>query len=62
MGKRLSAGQVRAARPRETMRLRTLVALALVVLMAGCVASSTASDKDRPRDFYGGVSAGDAVP
>jgi hypothetical protein len=39
-----------------------LVALALVVLMAGCVASSTASDKNRPRGFYGGVSAGGAAP
>ncbi|HZU90925.1 MAG TPA: hypothetical protein VE993_16865 [Stellaceae bacterium] len=41
--------------------MRMLFALALVLLMAGCVASAT-SDKDRQRGFYGGVSAGGAVP
>jgi|GEM_PF-3125100 hypothetical protein len=43
------------------MQMRTLVALALVVLMAGCVAAATA-DKDRPHGFYGGISVGGALP
>jgi hypothetical protein len=37
---------------------RALFALALVLLAAGCAASDTASDKDRQRGFYGGVSVG----
>ena len=63
--KSLSAAIARCA-PHEPMRasFRVLLALALVLLAAGCAASAsgTASDKDAHRGFYGGISVGGAVP
>jgi hypothetical protein len=41
---------------------RVFLALGLVLLVAGCVASDTASDKNQQRGPYGGISIGGAVP
>lgn len=41
---------------------RLLVALLLVLFGAGCTASGMTSDKDPHHGFYGGISAGAAIP
>jgi uncharacterized spore protein YtfJ len=46
-----------------SLPFRTLFALMLVLLASGCAASGTVSDKNQhQRGFYGGISAGGAVP
>ena len=69
MGKKLSADKI-ARRARGRFRAptrrpgRVLCALMLALLASGCAASATgtASNKDRPHGFYGGVSVGGVVP
>lgn len=69
MGKKLSADEIarcECGRLCAPMRrpARVLCALMLALLTAGCAASATgtASNKDRQRGFYGGISVGGVVP
>lgn len=41
---------------------RALGALFLALLLAGCAVSGTTTDKDPHHGFYGGISAGAAIP